>query len=89
MRSILKAMACMILGFVCIGLGFAQAGSGEPTPSVLTPQLVATLARTGSLRCNQGQLLEANHWDGLAVAVELRYGKDLHEPGRQGAVLRD
>ncbi|MFZ0516501.1 MAG: endo alpha-1,4 polygalactosaminidase [Acidobacteriaceae bacterium] len=43
MRSILKAMACMILGFVCIGLGFAQAGSGEPTPSVLTPQLVATL----------------------------------------------
>ena len=33
MRSFLKAMACMILGFVCIGLGFAQAGSGAPTPS--------------------------------------------------------
>jgi hypothetical protein len=41
MQSILKALACVLLPFVCIGLGFAQARSGEPTPRVLTPQLVA------------------------------------------------
>lgn len=43
MRNILKALACVVLPFVCIGLGFAQARSGEPTPSVLTPELAAHL----------------------------------------------
>ena len=43
MQSILKALACVLLPFVCIGLGFAQGRSGEPTPRVLTPQLVAHL----------------------------------------------
>ena len=43
MRSILKVPACVLLPFVCFGLGFAQTRRGEPTPAVLTPQLVAHL----------------------------------------------
>jgi len=43
MRSFLKALACVLLPFFCSGLGFTQARSDEPTPSVLTPQLVAHL----------------------------------------------
>ena len=70
----------VILLFVCSGWGFAQAGSGETAPRVLTPQYRRAPAGSGSLRHNEGQLLEANHWDGVAVAVELRYGKDLHQP---------
>ena len=46
-------------------------------------------AHSGSLRRNEGQLLEANHWNGVAVAVELRYGRDLHQPSGSRAVLRD
>ena len=43
MRSILKALAYVLVPFVCSGLGFAQARSGQPTPSVLTPELAAHL----------------------------------------------
>src|SRR3984957_2597451 len=38
MQNILKALACV--AFVCIGSGFAQAQSGETTPSVLTAEVV-------------------------------------------------
>ena len=41
MRNNLKALACVVLPFVCMGLGFAQAPSGEPTPGVLTPEVAA------------------------------------------------
>ena len=43
MRSFLKALACTLLSFVYSGLLFAQAGSGEPAPRVLNPQIVAAL----------------------------------------------
>jgi hypothetical protein len=48
MRNIMKALAGVLLPFVCIGLGFAQAQngqtrSGEPMPRVLTPQIAAHL----------------------------------------------
>ena len=43
MRNILKALACVVLPFLCIGWGFAQARSGEPTPSVLTPEVATHL----------------------------------------------
>jgi Glycoside-hydrolase family GH114 len=43
MRNILKALACVVLPFLCIGWGFAQARSGEPMPSVLTPEVAAHL----------------------------------------------
>ena len=80
MRTFLKALACVLLSFVYSGLRFAQAGSGEPAPRVLNPQTRRSPARSSSLRRKEGKLLEANHWDGMAVAVELRYGKDLHQP---------
>lgn len=41
MRSILKVLAYGLVPFVCSGLGLAQAHSGQPTPSVLTPELAA------------------------------------------------
>ena len=41
MRNILKALAYGLAPFVCSGLGLAQAGSGQPTPGVLTPELAA------------------------------------------------
>ena len=43
MRSYLKTLACVLLPFVCIGLEFAQARSGEPASPVLTPQFAAHL----------------------------------------------
>jgi hypothetical protein len=49
MRNIVKALAYVLLPFVCIGLGFAQAPQapqnpgGEPMPRVLTPQIAAHL----------------------------------------------
>ena len=80
MRSYLKALACVLLPFVCIGLEFAQARSGRASASRPDSADRRAPARSCSLRRNEGQLLEANHWDGVAVAVELRYGKDLHQP---------
>ena len=41
MRNIAKALAYVLLPFVCTGLGFAQ--SSEPTPGVITPELAAHL----------------------------------------------
>ena len=43
MRTILKTLVCALLPFTCIGLAFAQSPDGEPTPSVITPQLAAHL----------------------------------------------
>ena len=43
MRNIFKVLACVLVTFVCTGLGFAQAHNGQPMPSVLTPEIAAHL----------------------------------------------
>ncbi len=43
MRNILNVSACVLLSFVCIGWGFAQARMDVPPSPVLTPEIAAHL----------------------------------------------
>lgn len=54
MRNILKALACALLPFVCVGLGFAQDQSGGQPPRVLTPEIAAHLPAPVPCNANKG-----------------------------------